>query len=180
MTLVGSETALHEQLSQNVGGFFYVVVETSDTMNDSGETMNALVARLYRASQQKEVTIDSVRVLRGEHCRTSQDLFREIAAVLQFPLYFGNNWAAMHDCLYDHRTDWLSAALVVTNASEVLVEEKPGQLRAFHEEMTELASEPQVPQEDWRYWTVVYADTREGIKGLRERLSLARQADYWN
>lgn len=43
----------------------------------------------------------SPRVLRGCEMRTEPDLFREFAAALQFPLYFGQNKPAFDDCMGD-------------------------------------------------------------------------------
>ena len=43
----------------------------------------------------------AVRVVRGGKCPTPKDLFDECAAALQFPLTFGDNWDAFHDCLTD-------------------------------------------------------------------------------
>lgn len=37
--------------------------------------------------------------------RTDQELFSVVAAAMQFPDYFGNNWDALDECLGD--MDWL-------------------------------------------------------------------------
>lgn len=168
-----SEAHLRKILSRNAGGSYYVAI-------DSEETPDGFVAELHSSAVHgRDTTIDVVRTLRGEYCRSDGDLFREIAAVLQFPLYFGNNWAAVHDCLYDHRTEWTSnAALIIANASELLVEAPPGILRVFHEEMIELAGPPEQPRDGNQYWTVIYFDTREGVDAFRERLELAMQTNY--
>jgi Barstar (barnase inhibitor) len=47
----------------------------------------------------------TVRFLRGKRMRTCDALFAEIAAALQFPHYFGANWAALDECLCD--LEWL-------------------------------------------------------------------------
>lgn len=62
-----------------------------------------------------------VRVLRGDKMTTDPKLFDEIAAALQFPSYFGENWNALRDCLGD--LEWLPAeryVLVVTEVDAML------------------------------------------------------------
>lgn len=44
--------------------------------------------------------------IRGSRCQTEVDFFREISAALQFPWYFGENWAAFDECMCD--LEWLS------------------------------------------------------------------------
>jgi RNAse (barnase) inhibitor barstar len=70
-----------------------------------------------------------LRIVRGTKSHTRQDFFDEIAAAMQFPYYFGDNWDALNDCLTD--LSWLPAAkyvLVVSNADELLSEESEDQL----------------------------------------------------
>lgn len=49
----------------------------------------------------------AVRVIRGWKCETEQGLMDEIAAALQFPDYFGENWNALHECIND--LEWMPA-----------------------------------------------------------------------
>src|SRR4051812_44457733 len=67
----------------------------------------------------------TVRALRGEKMRSTASLMDEFAAALQFPHYFGANWAALGECLAD--MDWLlpPAGIVplFRNAEQVLVDE---------------------------------------------------------
>jgi hypothetical protein len=55
-----------------------------------------------------------VRHLRGRKMQTMQALFDEFAAAFQFPLYFGENSAALDDCLSD--LEWMpnGAGFVLT------------------------------------------------------------------
>lgn len=46
-----------------------------------------------------------VRVIRGHKCTSYEALHNEIAAALQFPDYYGENWDALDECLGD--LDWL-------------------------------------------------------------------------
>lgn len=46
-----------------------------------------------------------VSYIRGSRCKSEKDFFLEISASLQFPYYFGENWAALDECLCD--LEWL-------------------------------------------------------------------------
>lgn len=46
-----------------------------------------------------------IAYIRGKRCRTEESFFAEISASFQFPYYFGENWAAMDECLCD--LEWL-------------------------------------------------------------------------
>jgi len=63
-----------------------------------------------------------VRTLRGAAAPTKTAVMTELARLLEFPSYFGNNWDALYDCLTD--LAWLPAAgyvIVVTDAHQLLV-----------------------------------------------------------
>ena len=72
----------------------------------------------------------TVRVVRGSKMRTVSGLFDEFAAALQFPYYFGENWAAFDECLSD--MDWLpmgaGLVVVVFDPGEVLADAPKGEL----------------------------------------------------
>ncbi len=62
-----------------------------------------------------------VRMIRGKKSRTTQKFFDEIAAALQFPYYFGENWNAFDECIID--LDWIEGdayLLIVSNANMLL------------------------------------------------------------
>ena len=62
-----------------------------------------------------------VRFIRGDKSKTVPDFFDEIAAALQFPLYFGENWNAFYDCIID--LDWTDGSayiLLVSHSSSLL------------------------------------------------------------
>src|SRR6185436_17428832 len=74
----------------------------------------------------------AVRFLRGKKMRTSASLFDEVAAALQFPHYFGENWSAFDECITD--LSWLPASgymLLVTNSEEVLRDEDDNSWRTL-------------------------------------------------
>ena len=59
--------------------------------------------------------------------QTIASLFDEMAAAFQFPDYFGENWAALDECLAD--LSWLPAAgyvVLIRESSEVLALEDAG------------------------------------------------------
>jgi hypothetical protein len=64
----------------------------------------------------------TVRTVRGRKMRSVGRLFDEMAAALQFPFYFGENWSAFDECLAD--MDWLPVTvgivILVQEAAEVL------------------------------------------------------------
>lgn len=43
--------------------------------------------------------------IRGKRCTTEMQFFYEISASMQFPYYFGENWAALDECLCD--LEWI-------------------------------------------------------------------------
>ena len=71
-----------------------------------------------------------VRMVRGKKSRTLQAFYDEIAAALQFPYYFGENWPAFDDCISD--LDWLvsDAYLLLVNDGDVLFADEAADERA--------------------------------------------------
>jgi len=66
----------------------------------------------------------TVRWLRGKRMRTTQGLYDEFSAALQFPPYFRNDMATLDKCLSD--LEWIeftSMVVVVFDADQVLVNE---------------------------------------------------------
>jgi len=61
---------------------------------------------LYSLMYRAEHSGSFVAHIRGKHCKTVEDFFREASSALRFPYYFGNNWAAFDECVTD--LEWLS------------------------------------------------------------------------
>ena len=59
----------------------------------------------------------AVRVIRGWKCSNYEALHNEVAAALQFPYYYGENWDAMDECITD--LDWLPADWYLINISGI-------------------------------------------------------------
>lgn len=85
----------------------------------------------------------TVRVLRGRKMRTAQGTLDETAAALQFPYYFGENGAALSECLSD--LSWLSPGrgfvLLLQGAVSVLDAEPEKSLRDLVKILTDSALE---------------------------------------
>ena len=72
--------------------------------------------------QHERSTGVAVRFLRGKKMATAQSMFDEFAAAMQFPFYFGSNWAAFDECMAD--LAWLPATayvLTILDSAELLV-----------------------------------------------------------
>jgi|GEM_PF-873509 len=67
-----------------------------------------------------------IRIIRGNKSRLTSDFFNEVSSALQFPYYFGGNWAAFNDCITD--LDWLEGEaylLMVDDAIQLLSDDHP-------------------------------------------------------
>ena len=99
-----------ELKSVNTGGFYLTVGRERDFdifINKTFKDSNVVVSR----------------IIRGRRCSTSESLFQEFAAALQFPYYFGNNWDAFDECIAD--LSWLPAdkyLLFCTDLDRILSE----------------------------------------------------------
>src|SRR4051812_28625523 len=93
------------------------------------------------------------RVLRGSKMARLPDLYDEIGAALQFPDYFGENQAALDECLTD--LSWLPAEaymVVVVDAVNVLDQEPPDRFAMFVETWTTAARAWATPVELGEAW----------------------------
>jgi len=67
----------------------------------------------------------ALKVIKGRHCKTPDNLFTEFARALEFPDYFGHNWDALEECLVD--LEWLPARgyiFLITDATHVLPDDE--------------------------------------------------------
>jgi hypothetical protein len=89
----------------------------------SGDELGAFAFRLnYELTRRPHSS--AVRLVRGKKMKTRVDLFNEFAAAFQFPDYFGENWAALDECLSD--LEWLPAdgyVMLMSNVAGILSEE---------------------------------------------------------
>jgi RNAse (barnase) inhibitor barstar len=91
----------------------------------------------------------AVRFLRGKKISSLDHMHREFGAALQFPWYYGENWAALDECIND--LDWIRAEvyiLVVTDAQEILAKESREQFCSLINLLGEAAREWNSPPDD--------------------------------
>jgi len=83
-----------------------------------------------------------VRRVRGHKAKTTSSLFDEMAAALQFPSYFGENWNALDECLND--LEWLPGdayVLVFERGPELLSLESPTEFQSLLQVLTQASLE---------------------------------------
>src|SRR5215831_1290174 len=107
-------------------------------MKTDGHWLHSVIAapadlsNQVRALEQKSTKGLAARFVRGRRASTKSALFDECAAALQFPLYFGENWDALNDCLGD--LDWLDVeafVLVIADASQLLAKAPAEECKQF-------------------------------------------------
>lgn len=113
--------------------------------------------------------------------RTLDGLFAEISAALEFPAYFGQNWAALDECLAD--LSWLPAktyVLLVRDSMELLTAESPHQFEVFLKVLKAAASEWAEPVEAGQPWDrsevpfhVLFHETQDRTPLLQARFGRA-------
>ena len=87
-----------------------------------------------------------IRMIRGGKSKDLDSFFNEIAAALQFPYYFGENWPAFFECITD--LDWLEgdAYLLLINDAQSLLQDSEADfhivLRHWEEANTEWQKPP--------------------------------------
>lgn len=95
-----------------------------------------------------------VRAVRGRKARTLDRLFDEFAAALQFPYYFGENWAAFRDCISD--LDWLpfkpGVVVVVYGADEVLADAHPADMTTLVQTLATASEEFAEAVKEGEWW----------------------------
>jgi hypothetical protein len=120
-------------------------------------------------------------IARGRKMRTVTGLFDEVAAAMQFPPYFGENWAAFDECLADlslpPRPQLKGLVLVILEAQEVLADEDAAEFATFIHTLVgahESYSRPVSLGEAWDRppipFHVVFGCPAGSIDGLRMRM----------
>lgn len=112
--------------------FFHLFVGTVSDLN-----------RYYERLRYETKSPVVMRLLRGEDMSSSRLFFAQMAAALQFPLYFGKNMNALAECLAD-LGDWLPGegyTLVLSQAMSVLHDESREDFLAFFKLLSDVSKE---------------------------------------
>ncbi len=117
----------------------------------------------------------SARVVRGRKMRTLPGFFDEFAAALQFPLYFGENWAAFDECVAD--LEMLPAGqgyvVTITDPDQILLDEAGEHLRILVDSLESAASVWEQPVELGEWWDRPSIPFHVVLAGSRESLDVA-------
>ncbi|CUU58126.1 Barstar (barnase inhibitor) [Parafrankia irregularis] len=148
------------------GGVYAVPV---DGLAAAGRLVAELYHKLDLAAAPPRVRTLHVR---GSRCRTSAGLFDELAAVLQFPAYFGGNWDALHDSLYDFQVPADAVILVFSDFSQVLSQARQEELGWLVEELTELCGSAHTPAQGERTVTALLTDHAEALSAFSGLLAV--------
>ena len=117
-------------------------IDDKHLFNPEGPALSLLaatpsdVANLLMAWTPAHPQWDIVRV-RGRKSSDEARFFDELAAAMQFPYYFGENWSAVWDCITD--LNWLkgSSFLIVFDSAEYLLTESPRGFKLLLDELTD-------------------------------------------
>jgi hypothetical protein len=124
----------------------------------------------------------TVRVCRGRKMRRLSSMFDEVSASLQFPLYFGENRAAMDECLADLEGVPVGEGIVLVwiEAEQILVDEDDSELRWLVDSLRSAADVWGSPVEDGEWWDrpavpfhLVLVSEPRGIGAARSRWTAA-------
>src|SRR5262245_25584003 len=124
-----------KRLTRTDGAWFHLAVMSPSELSNR-----------VRALEERSSRPLTARVVRGRKSATEKTLFDECAAALQFPLYFGDNWDALHDCLGD--LDWLNVealVLIIADASHLLEKASVEEFQQFFRILEEAAKQWRQP-----------------------------------
>jgi RNAse (barnase) inhibitor barstar len=153
-----------EHLKAVKGPWLHLVTSTAAAAQDAARGLERNIPGL------------AARQIRGSKARTVAALFDEISAALQFPIYFGENWDAFHDCLAD--LSWLRAqavVLVFTDAGHLLDQATEAHVKNFAGVLNETVkdwNQPSLPNKPRPFHVVFLASPAEE-ESLRNRWQAA-------
>ena len=78
---------------------------------------------LYRYIFEKRSDLNCyVAYIRGKRCDCDENLFKEFSSSLQFPDYFGENWAAFDECMGDMSWLQVQKCLIVIDNGKMFLQ----------------------------------------------------------
>jgi hypothetical protein len=128
-----------------------------------------------------------VKRIRGGKCKTVDALFDEVAAALQFPIYFGQNWPAFDECIND--LEWIEGTayvLLIIDAPLLLSEDSDADFKVLIKVLSNANTEWLEPNKYYprnrppTSFQVVFQCTSSEILPFTERLKRATEMfDVW-
>ncbi|MHC1710584.1 MAG: barstar family protein [Solidesulfovibrio sp.] len=94
-----------------------------------------------------------VAIMRGNRMRTWENFMNEVAAALQFPWYFGENWGALNECIND--LSWLNSdayVLAITNSEYVLIDSTEKNRSVFGEMLVQTCKDWSLPADEGQWF----------------------------
>ena len=111
-----------------------------------------------------------------------ENLFRELAAVFQFPDYFGKNYNALNECITD--LDWLPAEgylFVIKNSARLMIEESGNDLEGLLYFLDKAGKEWATPVKEDEWWDrevlpfhTILQMSEDEMSGFQSRLEKPR------
>ena len=162
-------------------------MSTHSHLRSNGPWLEPLVATDTAAcdfllSLQNENSRSCCRRVRGLKSRTTENLFDEFAAALQFPYYFGENWNAFDECVTD--LEWLPAdgyVLLVSDSMHLLEAESAEEQANFYRLLERAGREWATPAKDptprsGKTFHVFLQVAPADVKSLEAKLKAAKVA----
>jgi len=73
--------------------------------NDEGFLIHVISGKLEQIQKQLKINYFKILIINGAKIKDKQTFFDEFSKSLNFPNYFGNNWDAWDECLWDFVND---------------------------------------------------------------------------
>lgn len=120
---------------------------------------------------------NEIWMIRGKKCSTLEGFFNEIGAILQVPYYFGENWNALNDMLFER--SWLAGSLLMVTDAPLLLANAPGGNFDFLTELMDkcnqkhLIPEEEIGDDDDFGFHILFQCNHENMAAFSERLAAA-------
>lgn len=95
---------------------------------------------------QRQYPENDILVIRGKKAHSLEGFFNEIGAILQVPYYFGENWNALNDVLYERA--WLPGYVFLVTDAPLLLADAPAQFGFLLQLMDKCNAQHLVPTDE--------------------------------